>query len=138
MLDLNTDEYVPKEVLQSVAKRLHAVINSNRTLNRSLVQNIESIITDETVRIRKAGFHFPDLKVVYFESVGWVEIVRADLEAEGIERVVTNVIQRFPNIDVRQLVVSIHRAFPHYHKDDGMAEALRAGAAIEAKLRGEM
>lgn len=129
MLDIG-DEAVPPEVLRSFAASLSKTING-KPLNESTVRAIEYCIEFETTRIRLKGFAFPQLKVVYFETVGWVEIVRADLEHAGIQRIVQNVIQRFPFISVRQLITSIRRAFPHYHPDDTGAEGLRVMAAVE-------
>lgn len=129
MLDIG-DEAVPKEVLRNFATSLGKIIY-NKKLDGRAVRELEYCVEYETAQIRKKGFAFPTLRVLYFESLGWIEIVRADLEHEGIQRIVQNVIQRFPGVSVQQLVTSIQRAFPLYHPDDTGAEGLHAIAAVE-------
>jgi hypothetical protein len=128
---LTAEEMVPRAVMQPLVDNLSRTIH-NRRLDQSALDEIERVIADHTVRIRLAGYlRFPTLKVVYFEEVGHITVVRADLEPAGVHRMVQNVIRQFgARLTVPGLIRAVSRAFPHFNKDDTGEKSEKAQKVI--------
>lgn len=132
MFELDEDA-LPKSQLEPLARDLSRLIHG-RLLNEGLLNQIRDCLDHHITRIRLNGYKMPDLQIVAFESVGWVEIVRADLEHLGIQRLLQNVIRRFhPRITVEQLLVSVLRAFPDYKPDNAGEESDRVLRVLTEK-----
>lgn len=126
------DDVLPRHVLAPTVHKLSSLIRGAR-LSSQLLYQVEALLRHEVTRIRLAGHKCPDLVIVFFESLGWIEIVRADLEHNGIQRLVQNVIRRFPHVSIQQLLIAVRRAFPNYNPADTGAEAERVQTALAEK-----
>jgi hypothetical protein len=118
------DDSIPKDVMRPLAEALQRTV-LGREINHHLLYQIDRVLYNEVVRIRQKGFKIPPLVAIVVQSKGWVEIVRADMEHAGIQRVIQNIIQRFPDISGFELAMSVRRAFPAYVPDDAQGEHKR-------------
>lgn len=82
------------------------------------VQEVEDICKQYTTMARMAGVKFPDVVVVFSPEIGYVEIVRADLEEDGLRQLVKNIAVKYEEElkgrpDAARIVTdSLLRAFP--------------------------
>ena len=130
------EDKIPREAMWPLAKRLRATvmreIAAGRPMSARLIHDLDVILDEETTRIRKLGHKFPKMVVVYFEEIGHLEIVRADLEHRGIQAMVQNVLRNHPQCTIAQLVKSVHRAYPSYNPADSGSEAARVLSVLSA------
>ncbi len=87
-----------------------------RQLNDVTLNGVLGIIKDHRATSIKEGLRdFPVMVPLCLQSIGWIEIVRADLEPVGIYEKCRNIIARFPKVDPSDLAQAIRRCFPGYN-----------------------
>lgn len=91
---------------------LHPIVG--KANNTQMLARVDMTVRTLAEFFARHGIGFPQLVAVYVESRGHLDLVRADLEPVGIQRVVMNLIQRFPDIHVEELVPAVRHAFPAY------------------------
>jgi hypothetical protein len=85
-----------------------------RRLDNESIRNIQEIIVYHTTVIRRNSPRFPNLVPVIFEKRGHIDVVRADMEHDGIQQLIRNAVTRMPGIEASEIAASIGRAFPAY------------------------
>lgn len=111
---MDAEDILLVAALKPLNAKLAAWVESGRTLNSSSVNEISGIVKDELTRVRQQGIKCPPLVAIVLPSVGFITLVRADLEHDGLQMIMHNIIVRFPEIDVNEVAQAVVNSFPHY------------------------
>lgn len=102
------------EALKPLSDRLTAWVGSGRAMNQFSVNEISEIVKDELTRLRQQGIKCPPLVAIVLPSVGFIDLVRADMKHAGLQVVMSNMVTRFPGIDINEVAQAVANAFPDY------------------------
>ncbi len=122
------DEAVPQEALEHFAEHMKRFMNADITSHN--MERLQQAVDDEVARMRQRFKRFPKMVVVFLEHRGFVQVLRADLEHAGIQRVIQNIIRVYPQISPVEIMVAIRRSYPKYHPDDGAVEHSRVSKLL--------
>lgn len=128
-----TDEDLKLEACSRELAALLAAHAERRVIfTAAFVAEVTDIVSQYTALARKSGVRFPDMKVVWSERLRCCEVVRADMEEDGLRMLVRNIAVKYQVRGARGakwITEMILRAFPHYGRGVDVDEIARRAAA---------
>lgn len=114
--DLISDTDNPERVNQC-AMELFGMVNRalvGRHMDESALHDLREVITAHKIRARQEGIPMPDLAIMVLPAQNTFEIVRADLDGDGIARTIKRLAAKYPGIGALELAEAVRGAFPDY------------------------
>ena len=82
---------------------------------RQLLDECKELVEDFRTRLRlQAGLNYPEVVLVYIREVGALEVVRADIDEENLQRWIVNLTVKYPHITARGIAEALAEHFPGY------------------------
>jgi len=129
MLNLDQDDVDPRmeRVVQTLGAKLECF--KGVFLSDQVVDRIDRLLKEHRATWRLRGVDVPEMVAVVFPHYGFVEVLRKDLEIEGVQSAVVGFVQKFPDMTKEELTAAMFRAFPDY------ASKLQSNRALHAPMR---
>jgi hypothetical protein len=89
-----------------------------RYFDNQTLRALYELVHRKAEAMRREVRYFPRLVPIVLPSVGFVQLVRRDLETQGIENTIINLARTFPALDPRELAQAIKKAFPEYRPSE--------------------
>lgn len=113
MVDIENAEQGP-ELLSLFQQRLKRLLDENKLSARSLLVQVNALCEHMKAECARNGIRFPDMAVLVLPSVGALEMVRRELDQQGLDNTVVHIVRTYPGIDVREVAEAFRYAFPEY------------------------
>lgn len=129
MLNTDGDDVDPRmeRVVQTLGAKLETFVG--KFIDDRVVDKIDRVVKDHRATWRLRGVDVPEMVAVVFPHYGFVEVLRRDLEPDGIQSAVVGFVRKFPDMTKEELATAMLRAFPDY------VTKLQASKALHAPMK---
>lgn len=110
MLDDENDPAVISE-LSGLAEGLNSWLGE--PLDLESLQMLHDFIEEHRINARRRGVNFPALTALVIPRLGWIKIVRLELNEVNIRRAVIGLLRECPNVSREEIAKAVKRAWPN-------------------------
>lgn len=119
--------------LQMSAAALHQKVVdycTGKDLTPHIIERVRELVRFHVWRARRVdGIDFPDMVIMPFPAIGYINLCRADTELPGLAVILKNVTSNYPSVAAKDLAFAVSYAFPH------LAQQLQASPGAYKKAK---